>query len=59
MNGLTSNQDSNPVKMTHKNTVKTRRAKENSAILEERQSQCTVERRSLLWNSLLILRIDR
>ena len=34
--------------MTHKNTVKTRRARENSAILEETQSQCTVGRRSLL-----------
>ena len=28
--------------MTHKNTVKTQRAKENSTILEETQSQCTV-----------------
>ena len=34
--------------MSHKNTVKTRRAKENSAILEETQWQCTVGRRSLV-----------
>ena len=34
--------------MSHKNTVKARRAKENSAILQETQSQCTVGRRSLL-----------
>ena len=39
--------------MTHKNTVKTRRAKEKSAILEETQSQCTVGRRSLLLWVLL------
>ena len=41
--------------MTHKNTVKTQRAKENSAILEETQSQCTVGRRSLLrWTPINI-----
>ena len=42
--------------MTHKNTVKTRRAKENSAILEETQSQCTVGRRSLLLWDLSVAR---
>ena len=40
--------------MLHKNTVKTRRAKENSAILEETQSQCTVGRRSLLLCPVMI-----
>ena len=44
--------------MTHKNTVKTQRAKENSAILEETQSQCTVGRRSLLlWCKANVFRL--